>query len=64
MLRKFPHFIISRYPRSVQLLTSLFFKLQTKADIAQMEPVQGHPAAVEGENPAQQRHMEMLAHAM
>lgn len=37
---------------------------QTEADIAQMESLQRDQAAMEGQDPTEQRHLEMLAHAV
>lgn len=37
---------------------------QTEADVAQMESLQRDQAAMEGQDPTEQRHLEMLAHAV
>jgi hypothetical protein len=40
------------------------FVFQTKINVAQMEPLQGHPDSLEGQNKTQQCDMEVLAHAV
>lgn len=45
-------------------LFSLSFGLQTEINIAQMEQLQRHSIAMEGQNSIEQFDMEMLAHAM
>ena len=37
---------------------------QTEADVAQVESLQRHSAAMERQDSAEQRHLAMLAHAM
>jgi hypothetical protein len=40
------------------------FVFQTKINLAKMEPLQGHPHSLEGQNKTQQCDMEVLAHAV
>lgn len=39
-------------------------RFQTKIDVAEMESLQRHPTKMEGENPVEQCHLAMLAHAV
>jgi hypothetical protein len=40
------------------------FVLQAETDVTKMEPVQRNPTAVERQDPTEQRHLALLAHAV